>query len=209
MNRNAIERAVALTNTQLRKSNQALRKNLKRVIECSSENEKIQEKMDVFEACVFEAESLKELSDSLITQGRRIFEVKFVTVSLDERYAHLYPEDYKKQGKNVFLESQNVVFAPSEEIASHFASSPKVELRGKLKRGNEFLFPADSARKIRSEALIPLCGSDSGILGALCFGSPVAARFMEGYGTRFLDRLGRLVSLKMEVLDNKVSASHT
>ncbi|MDH5637186.1 MAG: DUF484 family protein [Nitrospinota bacterium] len=198
MNRNMIEKARELTNTQLRKSNQALRKNLKRVIECSSDNEKAQERMDDYEALVFEAESLKEMFDSMITQGRRIFEVQFITVALEQAHISMYPEGYKKKGKSIFLESKNVFFAPAITIALHFPEIPQVVLRGRLKEGNEFFFPG-AAAVIHSEALIPLRTPDGALTGALCFGSKAPQRFMEGYGTRFLDRLGRLVSLKMEV----------
>ena len=205
MNRSTIEKARALTNAQLRKSNQALRKNLKRVIECSSDNEKAQERMDDYETLVFEAGSLKEMFDSMITQGRRIFEVQFITVILENELAGMYPEDYKKQGKSIFLESNNVFFAPAITIALHFPEIPQVVLRGRLKEGNEFFFPGNSA-SIHSEALIPLRTPDGALSGALCFGSKTPQRFMEGYGTRFLDRLGRLVSLKMEVFRVEAAA---
>ncbi|MDH5755392.1 MAG: DUF484 family protein [Nitrospinota bacterium] len=199
MNRNVSEKVMALTNSQLRKSNQALRKNLKRVIECSSDNEKAQERMDDYEALVFEAESLKEMFDSMITQGRRIFDVQFITVALEPDYEKFYPEQYKKSEKSFFMESENIFFAPAITIALHFPEIPQVVLQGRLRYGNDFFFPCGAAQKIRSEALIPLRTPDGSLTGALCFGSSIPQRFMEGYGTRFLDRLGRLVSLKMEV----------
>lgn len=205
MNRDTIEKAVAVTNAQLRRNNQALRKNLKRLVECSAENEKAQERMDVFEALIFEADSLKEMFDSMITQGRRIFEIQAITAALDSDFGRFYPEEYKKEGKSVFLEAGNVVFAPAATIAAHFQDPPQVALRGNLREGNGFFFPSGASRKIRSEALAPLLAPDGALTGAICFGSASAERFLEGFGARFLDRLARLVSLKMEMF--RVEAS--
>ena len=199
MNRDTIEKAVAATNAQLRRNNQALRKNLKRLVECSTENEKAQERMDVFENLVFEADSFKEMFDSIITQGRRIFEIQMITAVLDNSFIRFYPKGYKEPGKNVYLEEENVIFAPAAHIAANFQSQLQVELRGNLRRGSDLFFPEAARGRIRSEAIAPLKNPDGALLGALCFGSASDERFLEGYGSRFLDRLGRLVSLKMEM----------
>ncbi|MDH4183913.1 MAG: DUF484 family protein [Nitrospinota bacterium] len=199
MNKSTLERAVALTNTQLRRSNQALRKNLKRIVELSTENERTQERMDIFEEVVYETASLKEMFDSMITQGRRIFDIPYITVALEEGYGRFYPDEYKKNGRRVFLESKNMIFAPTAGLSANFPQEPRLALRGNLKEGTEFFFPAGISQKIRSEALAPLFSARGELLGVLCFGSPAPDRFLEGYGGRFLERLSRLVSLKMEL----------
>ncbi|MBI4829736.1 MAG: DUF484 family protein [Nitrospinae bacterium] len=198
MKKEMISKAMKLTNQQLRQHNSLLRKNLKRIVSCSADNERAQERMDEMESVIFEAPTLKAMFDGLVTQGRRIFEINVITVALEESLRACYPAGYHEGGRNVFLESDNILFLPREGISEVFHGRFEPSLRGHLVCGDERLFPGDRKRRVRSEAVVPL-GGQEGFVGAVAFGSQHPTRFLEGYGSRFLKRMSRTLTLKLEL----------
>ncbi len=197
MKKEMIAKSVKLTNIQLREHNTLLRKNLKRIVSCSTDNEKAQERMDEIEKLIFDAPSLKVMFDAVITQGRRIFEINFITVVLENELKEFYPENYHHGEKNVYLGSENIFFDDLGGMDSNF-SNGEPTLRGNLKKGSDKFFPNGISRRVRSEAIVPV-HANGRIIAILNFGSQDNTRFMEGYGFRFLMRLARLVALKIEM----------
>ena len=196
MKKEQITKAVKLTNTQLRQHNSLLRKNMRRIVSCTTDNEKTQERMDEIENIVFGAPTMKAMFDTLLGQGRRIFEIEAISILLLEDLKEFYPEDYHTQSVNIFLESDNVHFIDMETLDDCLIGGNEPILRGNLVKGSQMFFQADKHSSVRSEALVPLRFGDKR-LGALGFGSRHSTRFLEGYGSRFLKRLARLISLKI------------
>ncbi len=196
MKKDQITKAVKLTNTQLRQHNSLLRKNMRRIVSCTTDNEKTQERMDEIESIVYSAPTLKAMFDTLLAQGRRIFEIEAISVLLLDEFKEFYPEDYHTEYGSIFLESDNVQFIDLETLEDCFIGGNEPILRGNLVRGSQMFFQGDKNKIIRSEALAPLRFGDKR-LGALGFGSRQSTRFLEGYGSRFLKRLTRLISLKI------------
>jgi len=197
MKEEIIAKAVKMTNLQLRQHNSLLRKNLRRIVSCSSENEKAQERMDEMENIVFGAGALRAMFDEIIAQGRKIFEIQSISIVLEKRLEALYPESYKDNGSSVFINSDCMRFERSERLGEYFSNCIDPILRGNLIRGSEEYFPDNAGWGIKSVALVPL-GFENRITGGIAFGSHNPARFLEGYGSRFLRRLSRIVSLKVE-----------
>lgn len=198
MRRDLASRAIQVTNRQLRHYNSLLRKNLRLVVSCSSENEKAQRRMDRMEDLVFHSQSLKQMFDTLIIQGQRIFEIEVITVTLEDPFRENYPEGYHGGGGRFYLGSDRVFFSEAEAMAAFFKNPAEPVIRGNLRRGAAAFFPGALAARVRSEALAPLNNGD-GVIGVVAFGSSRAERFMEGYGARFLKRLARTLTLKAEV----------
>ncbi len=198
MRKELASRAVKMTNIQLRQHNSLLRKNLQRVVSCSTDNEEIQERMDEVEKLIFAAPTFKEMFDTILIQGRRIFKIELITVCLEPEMLEFYPADYKKTDKSVYLESDHVIFLDPEDLSSCFTDKDEPVLRGNLRSGTERFFPNGKSRRVRSEAITPMA-FEGRLFGAIAFGSQAPSRFMEGYGSRFLKRMTRLIVLKVEL----------
>lgn len=197
MKKEMISKSIKLTNLQLRQHNTLLRKNLKRIVSCSTDNERAQERMDEIEKLIFDAPSLKVMFDAIITQGRRIFEINFITVALENELKEFYPENYHRGENSVFLESENILFDDVNGVDSG-VDNDKPALRGNLSKGSDKFFRNEISRRVRSEAIVPV-SANGRIIAIISFGSQDSTRFMEGYGFRFLMRLARLVALKIEM----------
>ncbi len=187
-----------MTNSQLRRHNSLLRKNLRIAINCSSENEVAQQRINEMEELVFASESMKVMFDSLITYGRRIFEMSMITASLDTKFRGLYPEDYHEGKTSVYLESNNVFFIEKKKLSTFFSTISEPLIRGPVKKGEETFFPDETAKKVRSEALLPLV-YEKDLIGVVAFGSANPGHFQDGQGPLFLKRLSRAISLKMAI----------
>jgi len=198
MRKDLLTKSVKVTNAQLRHYNSLLRKNLRLVISCSADNEKAQQRIDTMEELVFNAPTLKSMFDTLITQGMRIFEIDVVAVSLERPFREHYPEAYQGDEKSVFLSSDRMLFMDPDEMAAHFSDPLEPVIRGDLLGGTKPFFPNGSGTRIRSEALAPLYNGRK-IIGVAAFGSEKPKRFLEGYGTRFLKRMARTLTLKAEM----------
>ncbi len=81
-------------------------------------------------------------------------------------------------------------------MSAAFADPHHPTLRGNLRGGSLAFFPK-SAGSVRSEALVPLSNGRE-IMGVIAFGSRRPTRFLEEHGVRFLKRLGRTVTLRVE-----------
>ncbi|VAX23647.1 hypothetical protein MNBD_NITROSPINAE02-962 [hydrothermal vent metagenome] len=198
MKKELAKRALKTSTSQLRQHNTLLRKNLRRVVGYSTENEKVQRRIDEMDDIIVESESLKVMFDALIIQGRRVFDIDTISVLLAHELKEHYPENYRDGGKSFFLESDNTSFVEPGELSSYFQDRNEPVLRGGVKKGDALFFTGGMNGRIRSEALAPLSYGKR-IVGAVGFGSHNPTRFMDGYGVRFLKRLCRLLSLKMEV----------
>jgi len=192
-------RALKMTNSRLRENVASLKNKLKFLISCSEENEIKSQRIDEIEEALSSSGSIKVLFDSLVIQGVRVFEMDVIAVTLDESLERLWPDEYKSGGGSVYLNSDNILFADMDSLKAVFANPDAPVLRGSLKKGSAGFFPASSAGKVRSEALVPVIIGGR-IYCALAFGSCNPARFTDGDGVRFLKRLCRTLALRMEFL---------
>lgn len=201
-------RALQMTNARLRRDLASLKNKLKFLISCSEENEVKSQRVDEIEDALSAAGSVKELFDSLVVQGVRVFEMDVITVTVDESLARLWPDNYKGGGGSVYLNSDKVMFGDMNAVRDVFAKPDAPVLRGSLRRGSAGFFPEPIAGKVRSEALTPItiCGR---LYCVAAFGSSNPLRFTEGDGVRFLRRLCRTLALRMEFLLMREGALET
>lgn len=192
-------RALQMSNARLRESVASLKNKLKFLISCSEENEIRSQRVDEMEDILSGSGSIKELFDSLVVQGARLFEMDAITVTLDESLARLWPDGYKSGEGSFYLNSGNILFAGIDSLKATFASLDAPVLRGSLKKGSAEFFPAPIGSKVRSEALVPVAIA-SRLYCAVAFGSRNPARFTDGDGVRFLRRFCRTLALRMEFL---------
>lgn len=202
MRKELAEKSIKVTNAQLRHYNSLLRKNLRLVISCSSDNEKAQQRVDSMEDLVFEAPTLMAMFDTLVAHGERVFEIDVITICLENALRDHYPREYHAESNSHFLRSEKVIFRTPGEMAAGFKNPKEPILRGGVRRGNKEFFPNGMSAKIKSEALVPLHNGDN-IVGVVAFGSSRSTRFLEGFGVRFLKRLARTLTLKLEVFRAK------
>ncbi|MBF0633820.1 MAG: DUF484 family protein [Nitrospinae bacterium] len=192
-------RALQMTNARLRESVASLKNKLKFLITCSEENEIKSQRIEEMEDVLAASGSMKELFDSLVVQGARVFEMDVITVTLDESLARLWPDEYKSGAGSFYLNSDNILFASMDSLKSTFSNLDAPVLRGSLKKGAAEFFPSQISGKVHSEALLPV--SIGGRLHCVvAFGSRNAGRFTDGDGVRFLRRLSRTLVLRMEFL---------
>jgi uncharacterized protein YigA (DUF484 family) len=192
-------RALQMTNARLRRDLASLKNKLKFLISCSEENEVKSQRIDEIEEALSCAGSVKELFDSLVIQGVRVFEMDVITVTVDERLTRLWPDQYKGGGGSYYLNSDNVLFGDMSAIKALFQNPDAPVLRGSLRKGSPEFFPAPVAGKVRSEALTPITIGGR-LYCVVAFGSANPSRFTEGDGVRFLRRLCRTLALRMEFL---------
>lgn len=192
-------RALQMTNARLRRDLASLKNKLKFLISCSEENEMKSQRIDEIEDALSGAGSIKELFDLLVIQGVRVFEMDVITVTVDERLARLWPDQYKGGGGSYYINSGNVLFGDMGALKPMFQNPDAPVLRGSLRKGSPEFFPAPIAGKVRSEALTPI-NIGGRLHCVVAFGSSNATRFTEGDGVRFLRRLCRTLALRMEFL---------
>ena len=199
MHSQIVKRAVKLTNSQLRRHNALLRKNLKTLISCSTDNEKSFIRIDQMDTSLFAAPTIRSLFDTLLTEGARVFEMNNVTVTLETSLRDYYPNEYHDNEKSHFINSDRVSFLPVDDMENYFGDEMEPLLAGNVRRGTTLFFPNGFSERVRSEALVPLHNGQR-LIGVVAFGSSDRARFAEGYSGRYLTRLARTITLKVELL---------
>jgi uncharacterized protein YigA (DUF484 family) len=201
-------RSLQMTNARLRRDLASLKGKLKFLISCSEENEVKSQRIDEIEDALSGAGSIRDLFDSLVIQGVRVFEMDVITVTVDESLARLWPDQRKGGGGSYHLNSDNVLFGDMGAVKPVFLNPDAPVLRGSLKRGSPEFFPASIAGKVRSEALTPITIGGR-LYCVAAFGSSNPSRFTEGDGVRFLRRLCRTLALRMEFLLMREDALET
>jgi len=186
-----------MTNVQLRQYNAALKKNMRFLISCSTENEKTQQKMDEMEEAIFDSPDMKSMFDTVAAKGKRVFEMDVITITVEEALREHYPSDYKQEGGSAYINSGSIFFAGETDMGRHFTDPSEPALKGNLEAGNSAFFPGILSRKVKSEALLPVT-CNGRVAAVVAFGSKNPSRFMEEFGGRFLKRMGRTLALKVE-----------
>lgn len=198
MRKEFTKKSSQMVNSELRSYNSMLKKNLKFLADCSNENEKSQERIEQMEEEIFLSDDLGEMLFKITTVGANIFGLDLITVAFLPEFERLYSGRYSSAQAVRINNGQNVLFMDEPLLAAQLADPHNPQLRGNLRHGNRDLFPGERAKRIRSEALAPV---DDGkrLLGIVAFGSYEPTRFLDSHGTRFIKRLGRIISLKMDV----------
>lgn len=198
MRREFTKKSSQMVNSELRSYNSMLKKNLKFLADCSGENEKSQERIEQMEDEIFLSDDLGDMLFKITTVGANIFGLDLITVAFLPEFEELYNGRHSSDQAVRINNGQNVLFMDEQLLAAQLADPHNPRLRGNLRRGNLDLFPGELAKRIRSEALAPIHDGKR-LLGVIAFGSCEPTRFLDSYGTRFIKRLGRTVSLKVDV----------
>jgi len=167
---------------QLRASNGEMTKQLNRLVQVASENEKLMSR-------------LHQLTLELMSIGSR-----------QDFFTHLgnsLLSDFNADILQICLFDRETASAAGEDVIGIEADDPGLEqfkallekdqtVCGRLSEGKlEFLF-GSKARWVQSTALIPL--GENGAVGMMAIGSSDPARFYPGMGTLFLDLLANVIS---------------
>jgi uncharacterized protein YigA (DUF484 family) len=167
---------------QLRASNENLNKQLNRLVQVASENEKL---MSRLHQLTLELMSITSRQDFFTHLGNSLL------------------NDFKADILQIFLFDQETASEAGDDVIVIQADDPALEqfqahlekdqaMCGRLSKNKlDFLF-GSKARWIQSTALVTL--GENGSVGMMAIGSSDPARFYPGMGTLFLDLLANVVS---------------
>jgi len=170
---------------QLRASNDDLNRQLNRLVQIASDNERLMSRLHSLTL------ELMSLDDT-----RRFFD------HLGDRLLN----DFNADALRVCLFDRDAAAAAGEDVLGVGRDDPALEpFRAQLEKGEttcgrlgeerlQFLF-GEKARWVQSAALVPL--GEKGALGMLAIGSSDAARFYPGMGTLFLDLLANAIATRL------------
>lgn len=170
---------------QLRASNEDMNRQLQRLIQVASENEKLMSR-------------LHQLTLDLMRIG-----------SKQEFFSHLgnsLLNDFNADILQIYLVDHDTAAQAGEDVIEIGPDDPAMEqfqpyleksetVCGRLNESKlNFLF-GSKARWVQSAALVPL--GDSGVHGMMAIGSSDPARFYPGMGTLFLDLLANVIAVTL------------
>jgi len=167
---------------QLRASNEDMSKQLKRLIQVASENEKLMSRLHALTLELMLIGSRKEFFTHLGNSLLNDFNADILQICLfDQETAALAGEDVRRiRADDPAVEPFRVLLEKDQTVCGRLNES-------KL----NFLF-GSKARWVQSTALIPL--GEKGSDGMMAIGSSNPARFYPGMGTLFLDLLANVIS---------------
>jgi len=170
---------------QLRASNEDMNKQLQRLIQVASENEKLMSRLHQLTLELMLIGSRKEFFTPLGNSLLNDFNADILQICLfDQEIAALAGEDVIGiKADDPALEPFLVLLEKNQTVC------------GRLNENKmNFLF-GSKARWVQSTALIPL--GDKGADGMMAIGSSDPARFYPGMGTLFLDLLANVISASL------------
>jgi len=170
---------------QLRGSNQELNRQLNRLVQVASENEKLMSRLHRLSLKLMTIDSRREFFTELGNSLLNDFNADILQICLfDKAAAREAGEDVMAiDAEDPALEPFRAQLEKSETVCGRLSES-------KL----EFLF-GSKARWVQSTALVPL--GEHGADGMMAIGSSDPARFYPGMGTLFLDLLADVISTRL------------
>jgi len=167
---------------QLRTSNEEMARQLKRLVQVASENEKLMSRLHGLTLELMTIGSKQEFFTHLGNSLLNDFNADILQICLfDQEKAKLAGEDVMGiKADDPAMEPFRALLEKNQTICGRLSES---------KLG--FLF-GSKARWVQSTALIPL--GEQGADGMMAIGSSDAARFYPGMGTLFLDLLANVIS---------------
>lgn len=190
--------ASRLSNSMLRKENERLREKFNTVVNCAYENERAESRIDRMEDAIYHSHSFEGLIETIIEQGKELFNLDVVTVTLSDaikdKFKDGYLDGHAKFNKNIKF----IRFIKEKELESHSKSLKEVLLRSGLSCGNLTFFFNGLSLKIRSEAILPIY-FNSQLISVIALGSSQADRFTEEHGLRFIKSYVRLVTVQFRL----------
>ncbi|MDN3921249.1 GGDEF domain-containing protein [Roseateles violae] len=184
---------------QLERENQALRRQLERLLREARSNEDKMRRFDQLEHRLIGARSIVELLRLLLAEYKSAFGIEFVGLALVDRdletarllEAELREDPLLRQGLRLLPSA-----APLQQLFGE-AAPPRPRLGAFDAECHGALFEGAPRGAIASVALLPLARHGA-LIGSLHFGSRDAARYEAGTGTHFLERLGGIVGVCLE-----------
>jgi uncharacterized protein YigA (DUF484 family) len=171
---------------QLRASNEDLNKQLNRLMQVASENEKLMSRMHQLTLELMGIDSRREFFTHLGNSLLNEFNADILQICLFDQ------ETADEAGEDVM--AINAEDSELEQFRIHLEKDQTV--CGRLSESKlDFLF-GSKARWVQSTALVPL--GEKGSEGMMAIGSSDPARFYPGMGTLFLDLLANVISASLE-----------
>lgn len=170
---------------QLRGSNQELNRQLNRLVQVASENERLMSRLHALTLKLMTIDSRREFFTQLGNSLLNDFNADILQICLfDEAAAQQAGEDVMYIGADdPALEPFRAQLEKGDTVCGRLSEA-------KL----EFLFGSKS-RWVQSTALVPL--GEKGCDGMMAIGSSDPARFYPGMGTLFLDLLANVISTRL------------
>jgi len=170
---------------QLRSSNQELNRQLNRLVQVASENEKLMSRLHRLSLKLMTIDSRREFFTELGNSLLNDFNADILQICLFDSTAA------KEAGEDVMA-----IDAEDPALEPFLAQLEKGDaVCGRLSEGKlEFLF-GSKARWVQSTALVPL--GEHGADGMMAIGSSDPARFYPGMGTLFLNLLADVISARL------------
>jgi len=184
----------------LRQKKKNLDRQYKKLISHAWQNEIILRRCQQMELRLMQCESLVSLIQVLLTESPKNFELNQVAlILLDPRYeirrlllAH--ETDYRKAFPNLYFHCKKQVISQLLEAEK----LPKLGLYD-INRHEDFFLPHHNTDKtILSVAALPLV-QEQRIVGCLLFGDTQADRFLPNSATDFLQHLGSVISICIDM----------
>jgi uncharacterized protein YigA (DUF484 family) len=199
MNRNSTSAARKVINRDLRKDNYSLREKLTFAVQSYKKNFETQQKLNSIGYLVVKCRDLESLICETSDAIRNEFGLSAATFCLETRFKNIVgemepaPDGAAGLLKPVF---EKLFFLGGESMAEFFGPDPKPALRGGLEHGSVDHFGFRFYRRVRSEAIVPLCYMDE-CFGTLNLGSNNPAKYRAGVPTDLLEQLSTIISLSI------------
>lgn len=228
MNRQNAMRARKISNSLLRQDNRVLRKNLKHLIRTTKRNIDIQNRIDDLGEMIVQCGELGSLVAQVTAELKDQFGLSAVTFCLSEEFMEMMAEDSAEQNREAPASppesgvrrgepacaakapvrrgepviGDSLTFIEKERLQGIFNGDTNPILREKLDYGSVDFFGMRQFRRIKSEAIIPLC-HEKEFLGSLNLGSNNPIRYQKETATDYLKRLAQILSLALAVMKLK------
>jgi uncharacterized protein YigA (DUF484 family) len=203
MNRNAASTARKIINRDLRKDNYSLREKLTFAVKSYKRNFEIQQKLNNIGSLVIRSKDLESLICETAEALKSEFGLSAATFCLENRFKDILGEmeptrDGAPNGAAGLLKPvfEKLFFLGGDPLTEFFGPDPKPALRGGLEHGSVDHFGFRFYRRIRSEAIVPLCYMGE-CFGTLNLGSNNPAKYKGGVPTDLLEQLSNIISLSI------------
>jgi len=182
-------------NSVLEKEYQQLRVQLKHFVQQARENEEKMHRFQEQELRLISSRSLSELSNNIILNYRRAFNLNMVSLVLYDPKYEL--QRYLENEKTELNELPDIIFTADRSQLDRLFNQQKHPLLGKFEPARHgFLFNSETPQ-IKSVALLPLVRYNE-LIGSLNLGSNLLQRFQHDSATDFLQRLSTIIAICIE-----------
>jgi len=210
----ALESAASATNVRdltsrlvnkLRRENEELRGERRRIIETVQLNERIQNAFYTLEMVASTCTTLEELITRFTESMEEEFNLDRVVITLAKDEIEQLADTVLPLGSPVH--GSRLLALPREELLEALDGGARPQLKSGNTEDASRFFGGEAGAAIRSRALVPLVTSNH-LLGSLNIGSTDPDRYRTEYGVELLGRLGFKLAAALENLSLRGQLSH-